>query len=298
MLISEKIKDYMDENTVCINEKEVLSLGLAIARPGIPIATYIQSESFFQKIGNDIKVVITTSELAKSYSNERVGLIICENPQLIFFKLHNALFADSDYARRTTASVIDATASISESAIVDNNNVIIKENVIIEDNVVIRRNTTIESNSIIRAGSIIGGEGFEFKRDGDSVFGVKHLGGVYIGSNVEIQHNTCVDKAIYPWDDTYLDDYVKVDNFVHIGHACKVGKGTMIAAGSILGGRTEIGNYSWIGINATTRNGIKIGSNSRVNMGAVATKDVDDGEAVTGNFAISHDRFINRIKQE
>ena len=46
--------------------------------------------------------------------------------------------------------------------------------------------------------------------------GVKHLGGVKIGKNVEIQHNTCVDKAVYPWDDTIIGNNSKIDNLVHI----------------------------------------------------------------------------------
>ena len=41
---------------------------------------------------------------------------------------------------------------------------------------------------------------------------------------------------------------------------------------------------------------IDIGKGARVNIGSVATRDVEPGKAVTGNFAIDHDRFISNLK--
>lgn len=44
------------------------------------------------------------------------------------------------------------------------------------------------------------------------------------------------------------------------------------------------------------QNGIEIGVNARVNMGAVVSKPVLSGQSVTGNFAIEHKVFIEDIK--
>lgn len=89
---------------------------------------------------------------------------------------------------------------------------------------------------------------------------------------------------------------VVVDNLVHIAHAVKIGRGSMIVAQSGIGGRVEIGDNAWIGFGATIRNGITIGAGSRVNMGAVVTKSVPDGTAVSGNFAMPHDKFIDFVR--
>lgn len=70
----------------------------------------------------------------------------------------------------------------------------------------------------------------------------------------------------------------------------------MIVAQSGIGGRTVVGDDTWIGFGATVRNGIEIGVNARVNMGAVVSKPVLSGQSVTGNFAIEHKVFIEDIK--
>ena len=159
------------------------------------------------------------------------------------------------------------------------------------------RDRVINDNSIIRAGCKIAGEGFEFKNTSEEVFHVSHIGGVIIGESVEIQYNTCIDKAIYPWDNTVIGDHVKIDNLVHIGHAVKVDSRTMIVANSGIGGRVSIGEDVWIGFGATIRNGIHIGDRARTNMGSVVTRNVGTEEAVTGNFAIPHKDFIANLKK-
>ncbi|MDI9472518.1 MAG: DapH/DapD/GlmU-related protein, partial [Bacillota bacterium] len=193
---------------------------------------------------------------------------------------------------------IEENAKIHPLTSIASNNVQIGKNVVIEEFVVIRENTIIGNNSIIRAGSIIGGMGFEFKNDGEVVMAIAHDGGVIIGEHVEIQQNSCVDRAIYVWDNTVIGDYSKVDNLVHIGHGIKIGKRVMSTAGVIYGGRDIVGDDAWIGLNVTTRNAITIGKGARLNMGAVVTQDVPDYGSVTGNFAIDHSRFITKLKRE
>jgi len=47
----------------------------------------------------------------------------------------------------------------------------------------------------------------------------------------------------------------------------------------------------------SVKNGLILGENSKVSMGAVVTKDVKDNEVVTGNFAIPHKQFIENLKK-
>ena len=125
---------------------------------------------------------------------------------------------------------------------------------------------------------------------------VKHLGGVIINNNVEIQYNTCIDKAVYPWDNTIIGDYCKIDNLVYIGHGVKVNSGCMIAANTTIGGRTNIEKNSWIGLNSTISNGLVIGERAKINIGSVVTKNIEKDNSVSGNFAIDHSKFIKFIK--
>lgn len=270
------------------------TLGLVQSNVQKRVCTFIDDEKFIKSIPQNISIILTNEKIAGLLPDQ--DCCVVESPRLTFFRLHNSLCGHEGYRRASAITKLGKNCNISNCASIADKNVIIGKNVVIEEFVSIKENVTIDDYSIIRAGTIIGGEGFEFKKDRDSILSVRHAGGVHIGRNVEIQSNTCIDKALYPWDDTIISDEVKVDNLVHIAHGVKVGRGTMIVANSGIGGRTEIGEDSWIGFNATIRNGLKIGSNARINMGAVVTVDVDDNEHVSGNFAISHNRFIQYIK--
>ena len=298
MRISE-ILNSININHYCINEKEINSLGLVEYNPGDSVCTFIENEKYVQKISSNVQMVLITEELKSKIKIEMCsyGVCIVNNPRLAYFRAHNYLASKEKYCRRAFKTEIGENCSISEYAIIADKNVKIGNNVLIEEFAVIRENTVIGDNSIIRSGCKIGGEGFEFKASDVDVFRVSHVGGVVIGKNVEIQYNTCIDKAIYPWDNTVIEDYTKIDNLVHIAHAVKIGKRTMVVASSGIGGRVSIGNDSWVGFGATIRNGLKLGSNARVNMGAVVTKDIGNNASVTGNFAINHDEFIKKLKQ-
>ena len=141
------------------------------------------------------------------------------------------------YCRDRFRTIIGEHCSISKHCCISDYNVSIGDYVTIEEFVSIRENTTIGNNSIIRAGSIIGGEGFEFKANGAGILSVKHLGGVRIGENVEIQHNTCIDKAVYPWDNTSIGDNSKIDNLVYIAHGVKVSNNVLVVGQSGILGR-------------------------------------------------------------
>ena len=162
-------------------------------------------------------------------------------------------------------------------------NVILGSNVVIEDKVVIYENTTIEDNAVVHAGAVIGGEGFECKRDGDIIFTVRHAGSTLIQKGSEIGYNTCIDRAVYPWDSTQIGEYSILDNLVHIGHGVRIGKRNLIAAGSVVAGRTITGADVWIGVGATISNGLEIGDNCSVDIGSVVIRDILEGMEVFGN---------------
>ena len=279
-------------------EVEFDSLGLLISNIDKRLLTFIDNEKHLQDVLLKSNVMIlTTAEISEKLPKNK-GVAVCTDPRNVFFELHNLLFDNESYVRKSFKTVIGNNCEISTLAHIDSQGVIIGDNVVLEEFVSIKSGTVIGNNSIIRTGSIIGSSGFEFKRKQNTIFGVQHFGGVILGENVEIKCNTVVDKAIYPWDNTCIGNYTKIDNLVHIGHACKIMESVMIPANSVIGGRVVIENGVWIGIGSAIRNGIHIGKDSRVNMGAVVTKDVPDNGSVTGNFAIDHQDFIRKLKNK
>ena len=293
MLLSEVAK--LKEGLTLLKDGDFTSLGLAVAECDEKILTFIESEKYINSLSNNISALITTEELGPKLK-DRYGIIISKNPRADYFKLHNILSSKDGYKRKDFRTTIGEDCNISKLSSISEKNVIIGNNVIIEEFVVIRENTVIGDNSIIRSGVIIGGEGFEYKRTDGIIMNVNHCGGVIIGNNVEVQYNSCIDKALYTWDNTVIGDYSKLDNLVHIEHGVKIGSRCLVASRSTFGGRTVIGDDSWVGLGTVVSNGLKLGNNVSISLGSVVTKDLEDGERVSGNFAIKHDKFIDFIK--
>lgn len=287
----------IEKNIKLVNDGEFEILGLISVFTNRKTLSFIENEKYIKDLSKNVTCIFVKDELFEYFKND-LGIIICANPKIEFFKLHNYLCNNDKYIRSQYKTRIGNNCNISNKSIISSVNVIIGDNVTIEENVVIRGNVNIGENSIIRAGSIIGGDGFDFKRIGkECIMMVKHVGGVIIGKNVEIQQNCCVDKAVFPWDDTIIGDYTKMDNFVHIAHADKIGKRCLFAASSTVAGSTIIGDDCWIGVGAIISNNVIIGNECSVNIGAVVTKNIESGNKVSGNFAIDHSKFIKFIKQ-
>lgn len=298
MLLSELLIE-MGETSIRIEHERCFDyLSLLVPVEGIRMLSFLDNPIYIEEIPGNLAMLLTTEEVAPMISGTSYGLAITANPRDIFFRIHNHLCDQDGYRRDKFDTVIDSMATVSPKACIAENNVVIGAGVVIEPFAVVYPDSIIGDYSIIRAGATIGGVGFEFKRVGDEIMSVSHIGGVIIEDHVEIQNNACVDRAIYPWDNTRIGSYTKIDNQVYVAHGCKLGKRNLITAHSIIGGRVVIGDDVWLGFNSNIRNGIRIGNRARVNMGAVVTRSVGDDEAVTGNFAIPHDQFLKLLKRD
>ena len=266
------------------NEQEFSTLGLVVAEVKEPFCTFVDTEHALKDLHDGITMVITTPEIAPKLVKQGRGVCITEQPRVVFFRLHNALGQHKGYARARHATKIGKNCSISPLAVVAKENVIIGDNVVIEEFAVIRDNVTIGDNCVIHAGVKIGFNDFEYKKENGKLFTVAHYGGVILGEEVELHPNTCVNKALYPWDNTVIGDRCKIDMLVQVSHGVKVGRDTMIVGLSGIGGRTEIGENSWIGYGCIIRNGVHVGNNARANMGAVVSRDVAATSPLTMTF--------------
>lgn len=298
MLLSELLADLGETDVQIKNELSFDYLSLLVPVDGISMLSYLDLARYADNIPDNLTMLLTTEEIAPLLSGHSVGLAITPDPRDLFFRLHNFLSEREGYRRTGFSTRIDPTATVSGQAYVAQTNVVIGKGVTIEPFVMIYPGTTIGDYAVIRAGTTLGGQGFEFKRTGGKIMSVTHAGGLIIEDHVEIQNNACIDRAIYPWDDTRVGSYTKMDNHVYVAHGCKIGKRTLITAHSVIGGRVLVGDDVWIGFSATIRNGLAIGDRARVNMGAVVTRSVGDDESVTGNFAIPHDQFLKLLKRD
>lgn len=299
MYLSELAEKFGLRIDRCISETSFDVLALVHSDIDKRVCTFVDSEDYIEAIPENCTMVITKESVFDMgrFDESRYGIALVQNPRVFYFDLHNKLCGEKGYCREKFKTVIGENCRISPSASISENNVIIGNNVVIKENTVIRDNVVIGDNTIIGIGNIIGEQGFEYKRDEEGILSVIHAGGVRIGNNVELKNYCVIDKAVYPWDDTEIDDGSKIDSFVEMEHGAKIGRNVMVIAHAIILGRAVVGESSRIGPGAIIRNGISIGRNCVVSLGSVVTKNVADYGHVTGYFAVEHNDFISDFKR-
>jgi len=129
--------------------------------------------------------------------------------------------------------------------------------------------------STIGANTVIGHPGYGFVRDASGHKSrIPHLGGVLIGSHVDIGALVVVQSGTLA--PTEIEDHAKIDDNVEIGHNARIGAGASVTGGVVVGGSAVIGSESWIGINASIRDGRRVGARSLVGMNASVQDDVPE----------------------
>lgn len=219
-----------------------------------------------------------------------VKAVVVEDPTWAFFSVVDFLanLRKFDYSKI-------ALNTNTDGSYISPKGVIIQPGVILEPFCSVRESTFVGENSIVRSGASIGIDTFQHQRTRYGIISPRHDGSLIIGKNVEIGANTSISRG-FSYRDTIICDDVKIDCNVSISHGVKIGKGTVICAGVLVLGHSVIGENVFIGPGAILRNRIVIGDGARVSIGSVVTKDVSQGETVTGNFAVPHEAWMAFMK--
>jgi UDP-3-O-[3-hydroxymyristoyl] glucosamine N-acyltransferase len=265
------------------------SLGFANhRRPGM--LTFLASEEFADDIArNDtVSCVLAAPDLSAAVP-DRIGLAVCDDPRLAFYRLHNHLATATAFYGGPRQGSIAVTARVHPTAFVAPD-VVIEDEVEVGPKAVVLPGVWIGAGSVIRAGSVIGSEGFQVIHWDKDVLRVVHAGTVRIGRGVDIHANCCVDRGLF--GETTVGDETTVDDLVYVAHEVNIGQRCRIGAHAVLNGSAVVGDDAWIGPGSVLNNGISIGGGAHVTMGAVVTRDVQPAARVSGNFAIDHERFL------
>jgi UDP-3-O-[3-hydroxymyristoyl] glucosamine N-acyltransferase len=158
----------------------------------------------------------------------------------------------------------------------------IGENCVLHPRVAIYERVTVGKRCVIHAGAVIGADGFGFEMAGGAYQKVPQVGRVWVGSDVEIGANTCIDRATLGV--TTIGDGTKLDNMVHIAHNCRIGRHVVIAAQTGLAGGVTIGDYAVVGGQVGVGDKARIESKAIIGSGAgiLTAKIVRAGEPVWG----------------
>lgn len=213
--------------------------------------------------------------------------VFSKKPRLSFALAVEKFFSEKRDPEISTLAIISDKSSIGNNVSIGPYS-IVEEGVIIGDNTEIRNNVLVKRGSkigkccIVRSYSVIGEEGFGLEPDEEGRYiRIPHIGGVMIGDNVEVGNFCSICKGTI--DDTIVEDGVKIDDHCHIAHNVTVGINTIITAGVVLAGSASLGNFVWIGPNATILNGLSVLDNATVGIGSVVIRTVPEESHVLGN---------------
>ncbi len=170
-------------------------------------------------------------------------------------------------------------------------NVIAGERLLAHAHVVIREGTRLGDDVILQPGVVLGGDGFGFIRRSEGGYAkIPQVGTVAVGDGVEIQANSCVDRASL--DVTRIGHGVKVDNLVQIAHNCQLGDGVLLCSQVGLAGSTRIE------AGAVLAGQVGVAGHCTIGAGAVITAqsgthgDLEAGKMYSGSPAFDHAQWL------
>jgi UDP-3-O-[3-hydroxymyristoyl] glucosamine N-acyltransferase len=156
---------------------------------------------------------------------------------------------------------------------------------------IVREHCRVGNNVILQNGVVVGSDGFGFaKDDAGHWYKIVQSGPTIIGDNVEVQANSCIDRASV--GETRIDSGVKIDNLVQVGHGSRVGEDTLLCAQVGLAGSTEIGKSAILAGQAGVAGHCKVGDGVIITAQSGTHGDIPAGSMISGSPAFDHKLWL------
>ncbi len=253
--------------------------------------------------------------VAEDFPAIPTAMLRAKNPYLLFAQALELFHKPTRYAAGVhPTAVVDASAKIGRGAHVGPYvvigedveiganavllaHVVIYRGVKIGDNFfahahsVVRENCRVGNNVLLQNGVVIGADGFGFAKTAEGRWHkIPQPAPVVIGDDVEVQANSCIDRASV--GETSIGRGVKVDNLVQVGHGSHVGEDALLCAQVGLAGSTEIGNKVILTGQVGVVGHCKVGDNAIVTPQSGVAQDIPAGALVSGAPAVDHKLWL------
>ena len=263
---------------------------------GATTLSYLKSNKviFLDSLNDERLSILENTENSQSlfilpkgnYKNINVAYIQTNEPRIIFAKIISAIFDyfesyyDGYYSQDELSYAFPETKIFPGCQI--HRTAKIGKGSILMPNVFIGPHCVIGDRALVSPNTTIGQAGFGvIAQDNLEHIHIPHVGGVWIGDNVEIGAlNSVASGTIHP---TIIESHVKMDSAVHIAHNCYISKGALITAHVEISGSTHVGKGVWIGPNTSIINGVKIGDGAFIGIGTNVTKSIPENVRAIGN---------------
>jgi UDP-3-O-[3-hydroxymyristoyl] glucosamine N-acyltransferase len=156
---------------------------------------------------------------------------------------------------------------------------------------VVREGCRIGDGVILQNGVVIGGDGFGFAKRGDgSWHKILQTGIAVLGDHVEIQANSCVDRATV--GETMVSRGVKIDDLVLVGHGGKIGEDTLLCGQAGMAGTTTVGKGCILGGQVGCSGHLTIGDGTMLTPQTGVAADIPPHSLYSGAPAVEHKQWL------
>ena len=159
---------------------------------------------------------------------------------------------------------------------------------------VVRENCRLGDGVILQNGAVVGSDGFGFaKEESGRWHKITQSGAVLLGDQVEVQANSCIDRASV--GNTEIASGVKIDNLVQVGHGSTVGENTLLCAQVGLAGSSGVGKNVLLAGQVGVVGHSFIGDGVMVTAQSGVPGDVAPGSMISGSPAFEHRRWLRSV---
>jgi UDP-3-O-[3-hydroxymyristoyl] glucosamine N-acyltransferase len=159
---------------------------------------------------------------------------------------------------------------------------------------VVREYCRIGNRVTLQNGVVVGCDGFGFAKQPDNRwYKIQPAGSTVVEDDVEIQANSCVDRATV--GETRIRRGAKLDNLVQVGHASRVGEDTLLCGQVGLAGSTVVGNRCILAGQVGLAGHLEIGDGSVLTAQSGIHSDVPAGETYSGYPAIPNKLWLKCV---
>ncbi|MGZ6144072.1 MAG: UDP-3-O-(3-hydroxymyristoyl)glucosamine N-acyltransferase [Myxococcales bacterium] len=164
---------------------------------------------------------------------------------------------------------------------------------------VVRERCVVGNRVVLQPNCVVGSDGFGFAFDlqgdgqGPIHRKVPQAGIVRIEDDVEVGACTCIDRATL--GETVIGRGTKIDNLVQVAHNVKVGPLSLLVAQCGISGSTELGQGVVLAGQVGVVGHLKLGDGARVGAQSGVSRDLADGETVSGSPAIDHREWLRMV---
>ncbi len=160
--------------------------------------------------------------------------------------------------------------------------------------VVVREACRIGHRVLLQNGVVIGADGFGFAKLPDGGWRKTFQAGtVVIGDDVEVQANSCVDRATI--GETRIERGAKIDDLVLVGHSSSVGENSVLCGQSGLAGTTTVGKRCILAGQVGVAGHLTIGDGATITAQSGVPNDVPAEVLYSGYPAIDNKQWLQNM---